>query len=346
MTASSARQVALDDLAASPRFTSEDYEKIQDYVTYGSSLPVVLPAVQIYVGYKAAGVAGLEPADLQSLFAQVRANASGWEDIGDRVDRQTGTLVSIASRVVGSGESLIAAIRAMPFYGRLTATVGQDIANLPPIDVPDEAFGQADSEKKSGLLQQLEGLRRVNLEQAGDTDGTMGSLSDFLRGIATLEPVVSGKRTLLKNSNLEKIGNEITVEPMIAALQAEYDRLVQTGGRTSAMVEAKRAELDRAIQTLKSQMDVYRDRQRVTYTMGRLFAHFTELKNIMVDAEMAVGHLWTAWKETAAALEKSCEGFDKIDSSRKLVTFLSDFQIMITNWKTVQARATELNRVF
>jgi hypothetical protein len=133
---------------------------------------------------------------------------------------------------------------------------------------------------------------------------------------------------------------------MIAALKREYDRAVQVSGRSAAIVEAKRKELDQAIQTLKSQMDVYRGRQRVTYTMGRLFVHFTELNMVMVDAEMAVGHLWLAWKESAAALENSNAGFGSIDSSRKLVTFLSDFQNMIGNWKIVQNRAAELNRVF
>jgi hypothetical protein len=91
---------------------------------------------------------------------------------------------------------------------------------------------------------------------------------------------------------------------------------------------------------------VYRDRQRVTYTMGRLFVHFTELKMIMIDAEMAIGHLWVAWRETTAALENSSSGFENIDSSRKLVTFLGEFQTIIANWKTVQNRAAEINGLF
>jgi len=338
--------VALDDFAESPRFTSEDHEKIQDYVTYGLNLPVVSQAVEVFVGYKTAGVAGLEPADLRSLFMQVRDNAAEWDDIRDKVSRQTETLASISTRVVRSGESLIVAIKAMPFYIRISATVGRDLRDLPPIEVPDEVFGLADTEKKSELVKQLEGLRKVNLEQVEDTEGTMRNIAGFRRGIEILEPVVAVKRLAVKNSNLEKIGNETTVEPMIAALQREYDGAVQVSGRSAAIVEAKRKALDKAIQTLKSQMDVYRGRQRVTYTMGRLFVHFTELNMVMVDAEMAVGHLWTAWKETAAALENSSAGFGSIDGSRKLVTFLSDFQIMIKNWKMVQNRAMELNRVF
>jgi hypothetical protein len=80
--------------------------------------------------------------------------------------------------------------------------------------------------------------------------------------------------------------------------------------------------------------------------MGRLFVHFTELKMAMVDAEMAVGHLWTSWRETAAALENSSTGFGNIDSSRKLVTFLSEFKIIVTNWKIIQNRAAEFTHLF
>ncbi len=332
--------------AGSPRFTSDDCDKIQDYVTYASSLPVVLQAVEVFIGYKTAGVVGVEPADLCSLFEQIRSNADEWDPAREMISRQTATLASISSRIVRSGESLINAIRAMPLYVRIRATVGRDLSELPAIDVPDESFGPADTQKKSQLAGQLESLQKVNREQVDDTEEAMRLMASFRGGIQVLEPVVAAKRLVVKNSNLEKIGNEITVEPMIAALQREYDSAVQADGRGAAIVEAKRKELDAAIRTLKSQMDVYRGRQRVTYTMGRLFVHFTELGMVMLDAEMAVGHLWLAWREAVTALANASERFESIDNSRKLVTFLSDFQTMINNWKFVQNRATELSGIF
>lgn len=337
---------ALDDSAPGPLLTSDDYEKIKDYVSYGLDLPVVIQAVEVFVGYKTAGAAGLEPSDLRTLFAQIRDNAAQWEDISDRVARQAATLSSIAYRVIPSGESLLDGIRAMPLYVKVRSSIGKDPLELPAIDVPDETFGAADAEKKRSLMQQLEGLRKVNLERIDDTAVPMAGIAAFRRGIETLEPIVSNKRAALKKSNLEKIGQETTVEPMIESLQREYDRAVQTSGPAGAIASAKRRELDQAIGMLKSQMDVYRGRQRVTYTMGRLFVHFTELGLVMVDAETAVGHLWTSWQETSAALENSAAGFGTIDSSRKLIAFLSDFQTIMTNWKIVQKRAVELARLF
>ncbi|RZL88855.1 MAG: hypothetical protein EOP82_21550 [Variovorax sp.] len=347
MTASLDRAIDAEATSAgSPRFTGDDYDKIRDYVTYGSSLPVVLQAVEVFVGYRTAGVAGLEPADLKSLFEQIRRNVDEWDPAREMISRQTATLASISSRVSRSGEALIRAIQAMPFYIRIRAAVGQDLLGLPTIDVPDESFGPTDTQKKSQLAEQLKSLRKVNREQVDGTEEALRLLASFRGGIVVLEPVVAAKRLAVKNSSLEKIGNEITVEPMIAALQREYERAVQTDGRNTAIVEAKRKELDAAIQMLKSQMDVYRGRQRVTYTMGRLFVHFTELGMVMLDAEMAVGHLWLAWRETATALENASAGFESIDGSRKLVSFLSDFQTTISNWKSVQKTATELNGIF
>jgi hypothetical protein len=330
----------------SARFTSDDCEKIRDYVSYASSLPVVPQAVEVFVGYKRAGIAGLEPSDLGTLFEQVRHNADAWDPARDMISRQTATLASIADKVVPSGEALIQAIRAMPLYIKIRATVGSELSELPALEIPDEPFGAGDTQTKSPLAGQLASLRKTNSEQVDDTAEAMRLMAVFRDGVKALEPVVAGKRLAIKNSNLEKVGNEVTVEPMIAALQREYDRAVHSDGPGGAIALAKRHELDTAIQTLKSQMDVYRVRQRVTYTMGRLFVHFTELGMVMIGAEMALGHLWLAWREAGSALENASVQFENIDSSRKLVTFLSDFQTVINNWKLVQTRATELNGIF
>ncbi|MDM0116127.1 hypothetical protein QTI66_28560 [Variovorax sp. J22R133] len=328
------------------RFTSDDGDKIRDYVNYGSSLPVILQAVEVFVGYKRAGVAGLEPVDLQGLFGQICQNCDAWEPARDMISRQTATLMSISDSVVPSGEALIKAIQAMPLCERIRATVGTDLINLPPLQIPDEPLGAADAQAKSPLAAQLASLRETNRGQADDTEEAMRLVESFRGGVQVLEPVVAGKRVAIKNSSLEKVGNEVTVEPTIAALQREYDRAVQASGPGTAIAVAKRAELDAAIQTLKSQMDVYRGRQRVTYTMGRLFVHFTELGLVMLDAETALGHLWLAWREAGTALENAGERFESIDSSRKLLGFLSDFQTVINNWKLVQNRAAELHGIF
>lgn len=46
------------------------------------------------------------------------------------------------------------------------------------------------------------------------------------------------------------------MKPVIAAFQREYDRDVQTGGRDASIIETQRKELEAAIRTLKSQLDV------------------------------------------------------------------------------------------
>ena len=290
---------------ANPRFNREDYSKLREYVDYALRLPVVLPAVELFVGYKSS-VAGLTPPDLQSLFKQVRENAQEWEPAENTISVQAAALASISSRIVRHGEALLDAIRSMDFYVLIRSTVGQDPAGLPIIQIPDEALSPADAAKKAQLAGQLEALKTVNQEPVGDTAETMRQIASF-RGDSRLEPVVAARRQILQKSGLEKIGNETTVEPMIASLRQEYDRAVQTEGRDAAVAQAKRNALEAAIQQLQSQIDVYRDRQRLTYALGRLFTHFSELGLVMVDAEMSVGHLWLAWREAAAALENSGE---------------------------------------
>ncbi|WP_144138316.1 hypothetical protein [Paraburkholderia sp. BCC1884] len=332
--------------AESVRFTADDRDKIQDYVTYASSLPTVLQLVKVYVGSETVGVAGLEPADLRSLFERIHSNADEWEPAKEAIHRQTTALMLIADRIVPSGESLIRAIQAMPAYVRARTTIGDASGALPHIDIPDERFGPDDLQKRGLLAGQMASLQAINREKVGDTEQAMHLLASFRAGIEVLEPVVAGKRLAVKHLNPERIGNEITVEPMIAALQREYERAVQTDSRNAASIAAKKRALDTAIQTLKSQIDVYRDKQRVTYTMGRLFVHLTQLGTVMLDAEMATGHLWLAWREAGAALESAAEQFESIDSNRKLLTFVVEFQVIVNNWKFVQDRATELSGIF
>ena len=292
-------------------------------------------------------VAGLTPPDLQSLFKQVRENAQEWEPAENTISVQAAALASISSRIVRHGEALLDAIRSMDFYVLIRSTVGQDPAGLPIIQIPDEALSPADAAKRAQLAGQLEALKTVNQEPVGDTAETMRQIASFRGGIErSLEPVVAARRQILQKSGLEKIGNETTVEPMIASLRQEYDRAVQTEGRDAAVAQAKRNALEAAIQQLQSQIDVYRDRQRLTYALGRLFTHFSELGLVMVDAEMSVGHLWLAWREAAAALENSSAGFGNAAGTRKLVTFASGFQTIIGDWKIVRDRAVELGGIF
>ena len=95
-------------------------------------------------------------------------------------------------------------------------------------------------------------------------------------------------------------------------------------------------------------MDVYRGRQRVTYTIGQLSCRILRSsKMVMVDAEMAVGHLSARLgRDRRIGLSELQRRVRSIDTNRKLVTFLSDFRIMIGNWNMVRNRATELNRAF
>ena len=57
-----------NDFSKVPRYTSEDNDKVRDYVTEGLDFPVVLQAVEVFVGYERRECAGLEPADLRVLF--------------------------------------------------------------------------------------------------------------------------------------------------------------------------------------------------------------------------------------------------------------------------------------
>jgi len=328
-----------------PVFTTSDIKKIRDYVDYGSGLPVVMPAVIVFIGYKHAGIPGLEPKDMQELFVKISNHAAQWDGIQDDIKQKTKHLSSTSKKIVSGGNGLIKMIRNMPFYEKVTATVGQNPLTLPPDKIPDEPLGKADSAGKSNLEKQLETLIGINSKKSLDTQATMKAVTSFRKEISVLEPEVANKRKAVKNSNLEKIGSETTVEPMIEALTQEYQRTLSSHG-DPAVVAAKREALDNALATLRDQLEVYRGRQRVTYTMGRLFVHLTELGVSMVNTEMSLGHLWTIWEKAASDLEESSKTLSGIGSTRSLIVFTGTFQSVIDHWTRVSALAAELGRIF
>lgn len=328
-----------------PLFTADDLDKIENYVDYGSRLPVVIPAVVVFIGYEHAGVPGLEPGDMLGLFKKINHHASQWEGIQDSISRQTRTLGSISKKIVSMGNSLLKEIEAMPFYERVQATVGKNPLVLSPDKIPDEKFDSKDKAKKKNLEDHLDKLLKINFDRTIDTGKTMQAITVFRREISVLEPDVANKRQTIKNSNLERIGHETTVEPMIDALNREYQTAMSDGSNPS-VVAAKREALENSLAALKDQIQVYRGRQRVTYTMGRLFVNLTELGVSMVNAEMSLGHLWTSWKKAESELGESSKTLSDINSGRSLIVFAGRFQSVINNWTSVRDQAVKLSRIF
>ena len=91
-------------------FTKEDLINIKLYAKKGLSLPEKQAEVEVYVGYKKANIAGLEPVDIADLFGQIRNHSLGWDGIQQKVIDQSIDLKGFSTRFVGLGEDLLSTI--------------------------------------------------------------------------------------------------------------------------------------------------------------------------------------------------------------------------------------------
>src|SRR5260370_41976626 len=62
-------------------FTKEDLISIKLYATKGLSLPQKEAEVEVYIGYKSSGFAGLAPPDITDLFQQIGKDCLGWDAV-------------------------------------------------------------------------------------------------------------------------------------------------------------------------------------------------------------------------------------------------------------------------
>src|SRR5260370_17050148 len=69
-------------------FTKEDLISIKLYAKKGLSLPQKEAEVEVYIGYKSSGFAGLEPPDITDLFQQIGKHSLGWDALHQTLPKQ------------------------------------------------------------------------------------------------------------------------------------------------------------------------------------------------------------------------------------------------------------------
>ncbi len=186
-------------------FTKDDLINIKLYVKKGLSLPSPIGEVEVYVGYKKADIAGLEPFDIKVLFDQIRAHCLCWDGVERNVIGQNINLQSSAKKIVSTGDSFLAEIDGWPF--------AEKSMKLKDAEALKFKFGMEDKVVAMEFGEYLGLLRREIESQQEKTQEVRNSVHDFrvvLSGgdladhtsTPGLEPQVKQKRDLMEKNNL------------------------------------------------------------------------------------------------------------------------------------------------
>jgi hypothetical protein len=353
-------------------FTKEDLINIKLYVKKGLSLPEKQEEVEVYVGYKTSGIAGLEPPDIKDLFDQVRKHSLGWDSVQQKVIGQGIELKGFSTRFVSTGEDLLGNIREWPFGKRVLKTLG-DVSGEKLTDI---TYGREDPEIALALSATLELMRKDAALQRDKTLAVKNAVSDYrvvlvggklTTGIETpgLEPQVARKhKAMVDNKLMETIKtDEDTLkekEGRIEQLKKDYDKYVGlaftgaaggiiglaiTGGIFGAKAEAARKEKNELIDAVRLLRDKVSGAKALQKAIENLSYDFSDIGTRMLDAETALGHLGYMWDSILSMIENSQEQWKKIDDGMKMSTFITVFQSVVDPWKTLGDVSGQLMRV-
>jgi hypothetical protein len=343
-------------------FTKEDLINIKLYVKKGLSLPEKEAEVEVYVGYKKSGIAGLEPADIKELFDQIRKHSLGWEAVQGKVVGQSIELKGFSTRFVTTGEELLGNIREWPFAKRVRETLG----SVSGTKLEDIRYGREDPEIALALGETLELMRRDIALQQAQTLAVKNAVSDYritlvggklTTGLETpgLEPQVARKyKAMIDHKLMETIkADEETLkekEGRIDQLKKDYDKYVGlaftgaaggliglaiTGGIFGAKAEVARKERNELMDAVRLLREKVTGAKALQKAIENLADDFSDIGTRMLDAETALLHLDYMWASILSLIEGSQQQWKNIDDGMKMTSFITVFQSVVNPWKTV-----------
>ena len=353
-------------------FTKEDLISLKLYAKKGLSLPQKEAEVEVYIGYKSSGIAGLEPPEIMDLFQQIGKHCLGWDAVQQAVVNQGIELKGFSVSFVTTGEGLLGNIKEWPFGKRVLKTLGEVSGEK----LEDIKYGPQDPEIAQALGDILELMRKdVDLQQA-KTLAVKKTVSDYRvvlvggklsTGMETpgLEPQVARKRKSM-------VDNKLTVtikadedslkekEGRIEQLKKDYDKYVGlaftgaaggfiglaiTGGIFGAKAEAARKERNVLIDEVRALKEKVTGAKNLQKAIETLVLDFSDIGTRMLDAETALGHLEYMWASILSLIENSQREWKNIDDGMKMSTFITSFQSVVNPWKTVGDLSGELMRI-
>lgn len=346
-------------------FTKDDLINIKLYVKEGLALPSQIGQVEAYVGYKKAGIEGLEPPEIKDLFDQVRAHCLSWDGVESKVFDQSIALETSAKKIVRTGDSFEDIVKQWPFAKKLEKL---EAARAEEIKFTDE-----DTPYAMTLGEYLDSLRREFDDQEKKTRVVYNSVYDFrvvlaggllVDGSSTpgLEPQVKQKYNLMGDNGLrDKItGDEEVIKEKEARIdqltkdQKEYTKLAFTGavgggiglaitgGIFGAKAEKARKEKNKLIAEVRELRAKVKNEKNLQKAIDALRDRFSSLGTRMVEAQIALEHLQFMWQTMLGKIEASQKEWANVDNGKSLLTFLNVFDSIITPWRDVGVLSGQL----
>ncbi|MGN2411385.1 alpha-xenorhabdolysin family binary toxin subunit A [Pseudomonas syringae] len=354
------------DVARAPGLliTNEDVRRIRRYVNTGLSLPTKLEEVTHLVGGVDNGIPGLEPEAICDLYVGIQAHARSWsalettmQKVGSDLHVFSGNLISIATNVVEF-------IKSLDSYQTLKVgdlTPGQ-IEQLPPVAIMDQ-----DSKKLPGLLALVDDLKVYIKEHSASTTSTRVGVTEFKRRLKDdIAPDVALKIRLASSKDGDEEVTRLTAEvdqlnERINQKLAEYEEYSDykwigfwwgpLGGAISYSIYGPKASsaLSEKDSLIEKKSQIEQKIKQFNKLLSDLLAFETSLQDLKARVDGAasgVSNIESLWVLLEELVDSSYDRIKNTNNAVYLVSFVSRFQTLMDNWKSIQSQAFDLLTAF
>lgn len=344
--------------------TNEDVRSIRRYVNAGLELPVELNQVRQLLGDYDSSIDGLEPEAIQVLYQALNSHAKKWSPIESEM-KQVGSDLKVFS-----GNLIVTAQAIVSFITGLESYQTRQVGNLTPEEIdqlPEVELVPGDKERIPALLSLVNDLKEYIQRYSTSTTEVKKSISGFKKDLKDeLAPSVGLKIKLASSSGAS--GRIVQLNAQVASLNErinqkveEYDEYSQyrwigfwwgpIGGAISLSIygpkaAAARKEKDRLIEEKRTlEQEILRLNRLLSSLLG-LETSLQDLKIRIDGASGSASNLESLWILMKDLVDSSHDRLETVTNAMYLVSFVSRFKTVISNWTDIQKQAGDLLTAF
>lgn len=355
--------------------TKEQIIDLYYYEQKGLHLPIGDADVSAYLGYDQSNPPGrgLEVKDFSKTFSIIRAHASQWDGLRQRIKLISSELRIFASSITNTGKHVtktldtIASLKILKEYGIRTLEDLKRIEAELSDKFPGIELDEGDEDAMSTVAKLLDKLLERIDAQERQTDQLKKDLDQFAKELATNVRYEIAIRLKAIDNNTFK-DDVIDLQTQIEALNKEIDEksvsysqmvkdsltaasklnVIGLGMAIYTGVEAEKVR--KARNELKAKRDSKNaemgTKSNVLRRLNQVKADMQELEFLSLQADVATQNLVTVWNSLNLFVKTSKEQSEAITDALQVSLLAYHLDEVIDPWTHIQHQANELHNVF
>lgn len=340
--------------------SGRDVVAIKRYVTTALELPCELEQIKQLLRYEVADVPGLEPADMQDFYQDVKLHAREWPSIETAMKTVGVDLVVFSDTLKDSGETLIRFIEGLDGFKSAIGVIGDittdGLEHYPLIELTDRDKGRGPT-----LMALLENVRSDIHECGQNARQVRSNITAFKNGLkGNIGPTLGLKLALLqrngKPESLTSLESELdAVNQDIQQHTEIFEGVLDDQYGVFAFIEAMLAD-DAAPSPRARLQQLFVRKRRLAAQIRHNHALQASLLNLQTDlqdlglrvsaAASSASNLESLWMLILGYVDASAKRLSHLNDAVFLVVFVARLRSMITCWTEIKGNSQDLLTAF